>query len=103
MHEIVAVHDRDPITPRESERLVSRRGRAAVSRASNKTNSRIAGDGLSDDRCAVISRGVIGDDELELAEALSAHRRDGVRQIGRAIMIGHDHADDGWPRRQRRC
>ena len=97
MHEIIAVHDGDPIALGEGERPVAGRARPAILLASKKANARIVAHGLGDDPDAVIGRRIIRDDELELAQALTAHRCDGLGQIGAGVVVGHDDADD------RRC
>src|SRR5262249_5740155 len=93
VHEVVAVHDGNPLAFCQRKRSVARRGGPAIAFASDKANSRIFGHQFSYDPGTLIARRIVGNDDLEIAQALPLDRSNGIRQVRGTVVVGHDDAD----------
>src|SRR5262249_1122847 len=93
MHEVVAVHDGDPLAPCHRQRPVTRGGGTSVPVATHYANTVIFRRQSNYYPYAIIGSGVIEDDDLEVAKALSLSRRDRLGQMCSAVVVGHDDAD----------
>jgi hypothetical protein len=59
----------------------------------HQANSRVFRHQFRRYRDTIVARRIVGNDDFEIAQALALGRSDGIGQMRRAIIVGHDNAD----------
>jgi hypothetical protein len=95
-HHVVAVQPRDQLAAADGQRPVQGERLALVALAADHAHTlRVAlCEGLRERRRGV-GRTVVGDDQLEVGEALGEHALDCLGQKALLVVGGHDHAHAG--------
>ena len=94
MKNVVGIDDREPLASCPIECAVAGGSWPCIQFTHDDAHAGVPFRPAASDRNAVVGRSVVADDQLEIANALSQHRSDGVRQEARAVVVGHDDADD---------